>query len=90
MEEYYRYIEPNGKLYKYVTANCRDAALEMLSFLIDDSGYGSASDTYYSLKKFEKIDYYEIPDGANILYESEKNRIQIGRASCRERVLRLV
>ena len=46
MEEYYRYIEPNGKLYKYVTANCRDAALEMLSFLIDDSGYGSASDTY--------------------------------------------
>jgi hypothetical protein len=46
----------------------------MLSFLIDDSGYGSASDTYYSLKKFEKIDYYEIPDGANILYESEKKQ----------------
>lgn len=81
MEEYYRYIEPNGKLYKYVTANCRDAALEMLSFLIDDSGYGSASDTYYSLKKFEKIDYYEIPDGANILYESEKNRIRISGTS---------
>lgn len=81
MEEYFRYIEPNGKRYKYVTANCRDAALEMLSFLIDDSGYGSASDTYYSLKKFEKIDYYEIPDGANILYESEKNRIRISGTS---------
>ena len=72
MEEYYRYIEPKGKFYKYVTSNCREGALQMLSFLIDDSGYGSASDTYYSLKKFEKIDYYEIPDGANILYESEK------------------
>lgn len=81
MNEYYRYIEPNGKFYKYVTSNCREGALQMLSFLIDDSGYGSASETYYSLKKFEKIDYYEIPDGANILYESRKNRICVSGTS---------
>ena len=81
MEEYYRYIEPKGKFYKYVTSNCREGALQMLSFLIDDSGYGSAIDTYYSLKKFEKIDYYEIPDGANILYEAKKNRICVSGTS---------
>lgn len=72
MKEYYRYIEPKGKFYKYVTSNCREGALEMLSFLINDNGNGSAIATYFSLKKFEKIDYYEIPDGANILYKSEK------------------
>lgn len=55
-----------------MTSNCREGALQILSFLIDDSGYGSAIDTYYSLKKFEKIDYYEIPDDANILYEAKK------------------
>ena len=81
MKEYYRYIEPNGKFYKYVTSNCREGALQMLSFLIDDSGYGSASETYYSLKKFEKIDYYEIPDGANILYYAEKNRVCVSGTS---------
>ena len=64
-----------------MTSNCREGALQMLSFLIDDSGYGSAIDTYYSLKKFEKIDYYEIPDGANILYEAKKNRICVSGTS---------
>ena len=48
MKEYYRYIEPKGKVYKYVTSNCREGALEMLSFLINDNGYSSAFDIYFS------------------------------------------
>lgn len=81
MKEYYRYIEPNGTHYKYVTANSQSAALDMLSFLIDDSGYGSDFETWLALEKFEEIAYSEIPDGANILYESKKNRICISGTS---------
>lgn len=81
MGEFYRYIEPNGKQYKYLTASNREQALYMLSYLIDEDGYGSNEETYYSLKKFEKIENFEVPDNANILYESEKNRICVSGTS---------
>ena len=82
MEEYYRYIESNGRFYKYVEAGSREDALHKLSFLVDDSGYADCVyDTWLELKKFEKIEYSEIPDGANILYRAEKNRIRISGTS---------
>lgn len=81
MEEFYRYIEPNGKHYKYVTASNREQALNKLSFLIDEDGYGSTEETYLSLEKFEKIEYFEVPDNAYVLFESEKNRICVSGTS---------
>jgi len=74
MEEFYRYIEPNGKHYKYVTASNREQALYMLSFLINEDGNGSPDETYLFLEKFEKIEHFEVPENAHVLYKSEKNR----------------
>ena len=81
MEEFYRYIEPNGKHYKYVTASNREQALDMLSFLIDEDGYGSTEETYLFLREFEKIESYEVPENAHVLYVSKKNRICVSGTS---------
>ena len=78
---YYRYIEPGGTEYKYIQASNRSTALYMLSYLIDEDGYGSEEETYYSLRAFEELEYFEVPENVKILYESEKNRLCVSGTS---------
>lgn len=72
--KYYRYKEFNKQSIKYIKAESQENALTMLSFLVDESDYGSIEETWLSLELFEEIHSYEIPDRAAILYESYKNR----------------
>lgn len=79
--KYFRYKTANCNQYKYVRAHLREEALTMLSYLINDDGNGDPSETYLFLKNFEEIELSEVPDNADVLYESHKNRICVSGTS---------